>query len=129
MPQAKRKQREDLNNDKSLAQAMRLRAEEAKKHLSQNDRYSSVVYGTTYTLEKSAFEELIMPLIEKTMNSCRSALKDAGLQPPEIDSIVMVGGSTRVPLVKETVGRFFGKPVNDSVNPDEVVALGAASGL
>ncbi len=118
--------REDLNNDKSLSQAMRLRAEEAKKHLSQNDRYSSVVNGTTYTLEKSAFEELIMPLIEKTMNSCRSALKDAGLQPTEIDSIVMVGGSTRVPLVKETVGRFFGKSVNDSVNPDEVVALGAA---
>lgn len=118
--------REDLNNDKSLAQAMRLKAEEAKKHLSQNDSYSSVLNGTTYSLEKSAFEELIMPLIEKTMNSCRSALKDAGLQPQEIDSIVMVGGSTRVPLVKARVGRFFGKSVNDSVNPDEVVALGAA---
>jgi len=118
--------REELNQNKSLSQAMRLKAEEAKKHLSHNDSYSSTLNGETYSLQKAEFEKLILPIIEKTMDSCRSALKDANLQPADIDSIVMVGGSTRVPLVKETVGSFFGKPVNDSVNPDEVVALGAA---
>ncbi len=118
--------REELNQNKSLAQAMRLRAEEAKRHLSQNDSYNSIFNGEKYSLQKADFEKLILPIIEKTMESCSSALKDAGLQPAEIDSIVMVGGSTRVPLVKETVARFFGKPVNDRVNPDEVVALGAA---
>ncbi len=118
--------REELNQNKSLAQALRLKAEEAKKHLSNNDRYSSILNGETFELQKASFEELIMPIIEKTIQSCRSALKDANLQPVDIDSIVMVGGSTRVPLVKSSVSSFFGKPVNDSVNPDEVVALGAA---
>ncbi len=118
--------REELNQNKSLAQALRLKAEEAKKHLTHNESYSSVFNGETYSLQKIDFEKLIMPIVEKTMTSCRSALKDAGLQSSDIDSVVMVGGSTRVPLVKETVGRFFGKPVNDSVNADEVVALGAA---
>ncbi|HSN61249.1 MAG TPA: Hsp70 family protein, partial [Ferruginibacter sp.] len=77
-------------------------------------------------ISKQTFETLIQPLVEKTINSCRSALKDASLKTGEIDTIVMVGGSTRVPLVKESVSSFFGKEVNDSVNPDEVVALGAA---
>jgi len=69
---------------------------------------------------------LIAPLIEKTITSCRNALKDADLTIADIDTIVMVGGSTRVPALKNAVSTFFGKPVNDSVNPDEVVALGAA---
>jgi molecular chaperone HscA len=70
---------------------------------------------------------LIQPLIEtKTINCCKLALADAKLNADAISTIVMVGGSTRVPAVKNAVSAFFGKPVNDRVNPDEVVALGAA---
>ena len=119
-------ERTELNQNKSLAQALRLKAEEAKKHLTHSDSYSSSFNGETYRLLKDTFETLIQPIIEKSMASCRSALKDAGLKPSDIDSIVMVGGSTRVPLVKKAVSAFFGKQVNDTVNPDEVVALGAA---
>ncbi len=69
---------------------------------------------------------MIQPLVDKTITCCKNALKDAALKTKDIDVIVMVGGSTRVPLVKQSISNFFGKPVNDSVNPDEVVALGAA---
>ncbi len=117
---------EELYQNKSFAQALRLKAEEAKKHLSANDSYTANLNGDTFMICKQTFESLIESLVEKTINSCRSALKDASLKTSEIDTIVMVGGSTRVPLVKESVSSFFGKAVNDSVNPDEVVALGAA---
>jgi len=117
---------EELYQNKSFAQALRLKAEEAKKHLSANDSYTANLNGDTFMISKQTFESLIGPLVEKTINSCRSALKDASLKTSEIETIVMVGGSTRVPLVKESVSSFFGKAVNDSVNPDEVVALGAA---
>lgn len=118
--------KEELNQDKSLAQTLRLKAEEAKKHLSANDSYEAEVNGDSLTLSKADFELLIEPLVTKTITSCKNALKDASLKTSEIDTIVMVGGSTRVPLVKKSVSSFFGQPVNDSVNPDEVVALGAA---
>jgi molecular chaperone HscA len=72
------------------------------------------------------FEQLIIPMVERTILCCKQALLDAGLKKSDINNVVMVGGSTRVPLVKKMVGDFFGKAVNDSVNPDEVVALGAA---
>jgi len=65
-------------------------------------------------------------LVAKTIDSCKKALADAKLSASDISTVVMVGGSTRVPAVKNAVSEFFGKPVNDSVNPDEVVALGAA---
>jgi molecular chaperone HscA len=117
---------DELYQNKSLAQSIRLKAEEAKKHLSQNDNFTTDLNGDTFQLTKAQFETLIQPMIEKTITSCRNALKDASLKTSDIDTIVMVGGSTRVPLVKESVSAFFGKPVNDSVNPDEVVALGAA---
>jgi len=117
---------EELYQNKSFAQALRLKAEEAKKHLSANDSYTANLNGDTFMISKQTFESLIGPLVEKTINSCRSALKDASLKTSEIETIVMVGGSTRVPLVKESVSSFFGKAVNDSVNPDEVVAIGAA---
>ncbi len=83
---------------------------------------------TTHDLQLTThdFNTLIAPLIDKTITSCANALKDAGLTAADIDTIVMVGGSTRVAAVKDAVSAFFGKPVNDSVNPDEVVALGAA---
>lgn len=118
--------KEELQNNKSLAQGLRLRAEEAKKHLSNNDSFSVDFNGDTLTITKEKFESLIQPLIAKTITCCTNALKDAAIATTEIDEIVMVGGSTRVPSVKNTVSTFFGKPVHDEVNPDEVVALGAA---
>ncbi len=117
---------EDLQHNKALSQALRLRAEEAKKQLSSKDTYSETWNGDQLEITKTQFNALIQPLIEKTIRCCSNALKDAQLAGEAIDTIVMVGGSTRVPAVKEAVSTFFGKPVNDSVNPDEVVALGAA---
>lgn len=117
---------DELSSNKEFAQAIRLKAEEAKIHLSLNDIFSSELNGDKLSITKQQFEELIRPLIDKTIACCKSALKDAELKAKDIDAIVMVGGSTRVPLVKQSVSNFFGKPVNDTVNPDEVVALGAA---
>ncbi len=117
---------EELKQNKELSQALRLRAEEAKKQLSGQDHFAVDWNGDQLSLSRETFESLIQPLIEQTMQSCGNALKDAGLTTADIDTIVMVGGSTRVPAVKNAVSEFFGKPVNDSVNPDEVVALGAA---
>jgi molecular chaperone HscA len=117
---------EELQTNKSLAQGLRLRAEEAKKHLSNNDIFSVDFNGDTLTITKEKFESLIQPLIAKTIDCCINALKDAAIAKTEIDEIVMVGGSTRVPAVKNAVSTFFGKAVHDEVNPDEVVALGAA---
>lgn len=118
--------KEELQTNKSLAQGLRLRAEEAKKYLSNNDSFSIDFNGDTLTITKEKFESLIQPLIAKTIDCCTNALKDATIAVTEIDEIVMVGGSTRVPAVKNAVSSFFGKAVHDEVNPDEVVALGAA---
>ncbi|OYU55515.1 MAG: heat-shock protein Hsp70 [Chitinophagaceae bacterium BSSC1] len=117
---------EDLKQHQTLAQGLRLKAEEAKKHLSSHDRFSTDWNGEVLSITKAEFEGLIAPLIAKTINCCTRALADAKLTADKIDTVVMVGGSTRVPAVKAAVSAFFGKPVNDSVNPDEVVALGAA---
>ncbi len=117
---------EDLAMHKSLAQELRLRAEEAKIYLSDNLTYESEVAGEKVSLSKNEFEKLIQSLVDKTINNCKNALNDAGLSIKDIDEVVMVGGSTRVPLVKETVSKFFGRKVHDELNPDEVVALGAA---
>ncbi len=117
---------EDLKQHQTLAQGLRLKAEEAKKHLSSHDRFSTDWNGEVLSITKAEFEGLIAPLVAKTIDCCDRALADAKLTADKIDTIVMVGGSTRVPAVKAAVSAFFGKPVNDSVNPDEVVALGAA---
>ncbi len=117
---------EELKQNKELSQGLRLRAEEAKKHLSSNNDFEIEWNSDQLTLSRETFEKLISPLVEETIQSCRNALADAKLSVTDIDTIVMVGGSTRVPAVKNAVSQFFGKPVNDSVNPDEVVALGAA---
>ncbi len=116
----------ELTANKELLQAIRLKAEEAKKHVSVNDLFEAELNCDKLTLTKQQFEALIMPLISNTIESCAAALKDAEITKDAIDTIVMVGGSTRVPAVKNAVSHFFGKAVNDSVNPDEVVALGAA---
>ncbi len=118
--------KEEFEQDNSLMQTLRLKAEEAKKQLSTEDAYLTGVGERSLGISRHRFEELIQPLITKTINSCRAALKDANLTTTDINAVVMVGGSTRVPLVKKAVSDFFGRPVNDEVNPDEVVALGAA---
>jgi molecular chaperone HscA len=116
----------ELQENRELAQGFRLRAEEAKKHLSHHDTYSVAWNNHVLEISRQTFDELIAPLLGQTIECCRRALADAGLQTGDIDTIVMVGGSTRVPAVKNAVSAFFGKAVNDSVHPDEVVALGAA---
>ena len=118
--------KEELELHKSISQEFRLKAEEAKKQLSKTDEFVSEIGGTPVSLSREKFEELIRPLVKKSLDCCTNALNDAALEKTEIDEIVMVGGSTRVPVVKQSVSQFFGKPVHDDVNPDEVVALGAA---
>jgi molecular chaperone HscA len=116
----------ELNENNTLAQQLRLKAEEAKKHLSTQDFFETSLNEKTLSISKAVFEELISPLVVKTINSCKAALKDASLGINDINTVVMVGGSTRVPFVKHEVSEFFKQAVNDSVHPDEVVALGAA---
>jgi molecular chaperone HscA len=113
-------------NDKSFLQELRLKAEEAKKHLSNHESFETDFGTQKLSITKEQFNQLISPLVERTIDSCKQALKDANLQPQNMDAVVMVGGSTRVPFVKEKVKEFFGKELFDQLNPDEVVALGAA---
>ncbi|OIN25940.1 Fe-S protein assembly chaperone HscA [Vibrio barjaei] len=101
-------------------------ATQAKIDLSQSDVASVDVLGWQGTLEKAQFEDLIRALVKKTLLSCRRALKDAEVDAEEVLEVVMVGGSTRTPLVRNMVGEFFGKTPLTSINPDEVVAIGAA---
>lgn len=115
-----------LNQDKNLSQAFRLKAEEAKIHLSSEAIFESRIGDYIVDLKKETLDNLIQPLVERTINSCRLAIEDAGLMIEEIDEVVMVGGSTRVPLVKKMVSEFFQRDLHDSLNPDEVVAQGAA---
>ncbi len=117
---------DELAIHKNLAQELRQKAEEAKMHLSTNLIYTGRVAGEQFELTKERFQELIQHLVDKTIQCCKNALKDADLNINEIDEVVMVGGSTRVPLVKQEVSQFFGRKVHDELNPDEVVALGAA---
>ena len=114
----------DLNINQ--LQELRLKAEEAKKHLTANEVYTGVINNINCDLDIATFELLISPLVEKTIHACKSALKDAKLSIENMDAVIMVGGSTRTPFVKRTVSGFFNKPVNDTLDPDEVVALGAA---
>ena len=115
-----------LQTTPKLLQTIRLSAEEAKITLTSTDQFETTIEGKVYQITKPVFEGLIKTIIGKTIDCCKNALADAKLTAGQIDAIVMVGGSTRIPAVKEAVASFFGKPVNDSINPDEVVALGAA---
>ncbi|MFA5244189.1 MAG: Fe-S protein assembly chaperone HscA [Pedobacter sp.] len=112
--------------ESSFNQALRLKAEEAKKALTLQNIFNDSVEDIPCAITKQKFEELILPKVELTIDCCRNALKDAGLTASDINEVVMVGGSTRTPLVKKMVAEFFGKEVHDQINPDEVVALGAA---
>ncbi len=115
-----------LEDSKILKQQLRLAAEEAKISLSNTTHYETDFAGQKLSITKEIFENLIAPIVDKTMECCAKAMKDAGLKVSDINTVLMVGGSTRVPLVKNTVSTYFNQAVNDSVNPDEVVALGAA---
>ncbi len=117
---------DSLEDHKILKQQLRLAAEQAKITLSNATHFETDFAGEKLTITKEAFEKLIAPIVDKTMDCCAKAMKDAGLKVSDINTVLMVGGSTRVPLVKNTVSTYFNQPVNDTVNPDEVVALGAA---
>lgn len=116
--------------DPELLQHLRDAAERAKIALSSAE--SAViafrVAGRDYScpVTRSQFEDLIRPYIDTSLDRCRVALRDAGLKTTEIDEVVLVGGSTRIPYVRRRVAEFFGRPPHTELNPDEVVALGAA---
>ena len=126
----------DLSGDKMALQRLKEAAEKAKIELSNSTStdinlpfISADATGPKHlqmTLTRAAFEQLIDDLIEKTKIPCQNALRDAGLSASDIDEVILVGGSTRVPKVQETVKALFGKEPHKGVNPDEVVAMGAA---
>ena len=132
----KKEQGIDLNNDKMALQRLKEAAEKAKKELSSSLQTDiNLPYLTAdasgpkhlnVSLTRSKFEELIRDLVEKTRIPCEKAIKDAGLTLNDINEVILVGGSTRIPLVQETVKNIFNKEPNKSVNPDEAVAMGAA---
>jgi molecular chaperone DnaK len=105
-----------------VVQAIRKAVIQAKWDLS--DRDATELLGVRIT--RAEFEQVIRPVIERTLEPCRQALADAGLQPSQVDEVVLVGGSTRIPLVRRLVGELFGRTPHTELNPDEVVALGAA---
>nr|PZN70586.1 MAG: molecular chaperone DnaK [Bacillota bacterium] len=126
----------DLRKDRQALQRLREAAEKAKIELSSVTTTNINLPFITMTpdgpvhldetLTRAKFEELTADLVEATMGPTRQALEDAGLKPHEIDKILLVGGSTRIPAVQEAVRRFFGKEPYKGINPDEVVAMGAA---
>ena len=126
----------DLRNDRMALQRIKEAAEKAKIELSTVQQTeinlpfitadASGPKHLTYTLTRSKLEQLVMDLVEKTLGPCRQAVQDAGKTNAQIDEVILVGGQTRMPLVQQKVKQFFGKDPNKSVNPDEVVAIGAA---
>ncbi|MCX8080583.1 MAG: molecular chaperone DnaK [Bacteroidia bacterium] len=126
----------DLSTDPYAMQRLKDAAEKAKIDLSSTTSYEiNLPYITVVnnvpkflvkTLTRAKFEQLADHLIKRTIEPCKSALKNAGLTPKDIDEVILVGGSTRIPAIQKAVEEFFGKVPNKSVNPDEVVAVGAA---
>ena len=126
----------DLKKDPMALQRLKEAAEKAKIELSSttsteiNLPYIMPVDGVpkhlVRTLQRSKFEQLISSIVERTIAPCRSALKNAGLSTSDIDEVILVGGSTRIPVIQDAVKNFFGKEPSKGVNPDEVVAIGAA---
>ncbi|MGE5371643.1 MAG: molecular chaperone DnaK [Solirubrobacterales bacterium] len=126
----------DLGNDKMAKQRLKVEAEKAKHELSQlttTDINIPFVTATAdgplhleKTLTRAKFDELTADLVEKTMGPTRQAMKDSGLSPDKIDKVILVGGSTRMPSVQNAVKNYLGKEPYKGINPDEVVAVGAA---
>src|SRR5207237_7192027 len=109
-------------------QAIRKAVNKAKEALSSADSAHITVQELQYrhSMTREEFNKLIDPIVERTLRPCRQALQDAHLKPRDIDEVVMVGGSTRIPLVRQRVQDLFGRVPHTELNPDEVVALGAA---
>ena len=132
----KKEQGIDLKNDKLALQRLKEAAEKAKIELSSASQTEiNLPFITadatgpkhlTMKLTRAKFESLVDDLVQRTIEPCKAALKDAGLKAGEIDEVVLVGGMTRMPKVQEVVKQFFGKEPHKGVNPDEVVAIGAA---
>ena len=126
----------DLRKDPMALQRLKDAAENAKKELSSSKQTeinlpfitadSSGPKHLNTTLTRANFEKLVADLVEKVVGPCKQALKDAKLTAKDIDEVILVGGSTRIPCIQDQVKKIFGKDLNQSVNPDEVVALGAA---
>lgn len=126
----------DLRKDAMALQRLKEAAETAKKELSSSKQTDINLPFVTadasgpkhlnLTLSRAKFEDLVNDLVERTIQPCVQAIKDAGVSKSEIDEVILVGGSTRIPKIQEKVKEIFGKEPNKSVNPDEVVALGAA---
>ena len=126
----------DISQDPMALQRLREAAEKAKVELSSSPQTEiNLPYITAdstgpkhlvLTITKSKFDQLTQSLVDRTIKPCESALKNAKLNPSDIDEIILVGGSTRIPAIQEAVKKFFGKEPSKGVNPDEVVALGAA---
>ncbi|WP_299393283.1 molecular chaperone DnaK [uncultured Desulfovibrio sp.] len=126
----------DLSKDSMALQRLKEAAEKAKKDLSTSmEAEVNLPFITadqtgpkhlTMKISRAKLESLVSDLVDRTIEPCKKALNDAGLQPGQIDEVILVGGMTRMPLVQKVVGEFFGKDPNRSVNPDEVVAMGAA---
>jgi len=126
----------DLRKDPMALQRLKEAAEKAKIELSsQNSTEINLPYimpvdgvpkHLVKTLSRAKFEQLIDNLVQRTMEPCKKALSDAGMKASDIDDVILVGGSTRIPVIQQLVQKFFGKTPNRSVNPDEVVAVGAA---
>ncbi|AEJ62171.1 Chaperone protein dnaK [Spirochaeta thermophila DSM 6578] len=126
----------DLSQDRMALQRLKEAAEKAKKELSTlQETEINLPFITAdasgpkhlrYTLTRAKFEQLIEDLLERTKGPCHNALKDAGLKPEDVDVVILVGGSTRIPAVQRIVKEIFGKEPHKGVNPDEVVAMGAA---
>lgn len=132
----KKEQGIDLRNDKMALQRLKEAAEKAKIELSHaQETEINLPFITAdqngpkhlqMKLTRSRFEQMIEDLVKRSIEPCKKALADAGLKASDIDEVVLVGGSTRVPMIQKAVKEFFGKEPNRSVNPDEVVAIGAA---
>ncbi|WP_336287656.1 MULTISPECIES: molecular chaperone DnaK [unclassified Bartonella] len=132
----KKEQGIDLKNDKLALQRLKEAAEKAKIELSSSQQTEvnlpfitadqSGPKHLTMKLTRAKFESLVDDLVQRTIEPCKAALKDAGLSAGEIDEVVLVGGMTRMPKIQEVVQSFFGKDPHKGVNPDEVVAMGAA---
>jgi molecular chaperone DnaK len=126
----------DISKDPMALQRLRESAEKAKIELSSSPQTEiNLPYVTAdstgpkhlvMTITKSKFDQLTQSLVDRTIKPCKSALKNAKLTPSDIDEIILVGGSTRIPAIQDAVKKFFGKEPSKGVNPDEVVALGAA---
>lgn len=117
---------ESIDTNSKRAQ-FRILAEDAKQALSENRSFESKFLNVKVKLSRTELEDLCKPLIARTLNACELAVKDAKLSITEIEEVVMVGGSTRIPIVKKTVADYFSSAhFNDTLNPDEVVVLGAA---